>query len=147
MAENLAPNGYHTVTPYLVVKDVPQLIDFLQKVFDAKITEQVKRKDGTTTHAEVKIADSVIMMGQPQDDSRVLSSMLYVYVKDADVTYQKALSAGATSVAEPADQFYGDRSAGVKGPLGNFWYIATKKEEVSKEELQRRMQEMEAQSQ
>lgn len=89
-------------------------------------------------HAEVKIGDSVIMMGEPMGDFKPMPGSIYLYVKDTDATYRKAIQAGAVSIMEPADQFYGDRSAGVKDPLGNFWWIATHIEDVPPEELARR---------
>lgn len=114
------------------------LIDFLKQAFEAKETERHSRPDGTIMHAEVKIGDSVIMMGEPMGDFKPMPGSIYLYVKDTDATYRKAIQAGAVSIMEPADQFYGDRSAGVKDPLGNFWWIATHIEDVPPEELARR---------
>lgn len=132
------PEGYHSVTPYLVVEGVPKLIDFLKAAFDAVETERVPGPDGKIGHAEVRIGDSVVMMGEAGGESKPMPAMIYLYVSDADANYKRALDAGATSLMEPADQFYGDRSAGVKDPCGNQWWIATRIENVSKEELQRR---------
>jgi len=132
------PDGYHSVTPYLVVKGVAALIDFLKQAFDAHEIERMAHPDGTVQHAEVRIGDSVVMMGEATAPSNPMPAMLYLYVNDTDATYQRALQAGATSVREPADQFYGDRSAGVQDRSGNFWYIATHVEDVSPEELARR---------
>jgi len=132
------PEGYHSVTPYLVVEGVAALIDFLKQAFDAHEIERMARPDGTIQHAEVRIGDSVVMMGETPAETESMPTTLYLYVSDTDATYARALQAGATSVREPADQFYGDRSAGVKDRSGNFWYIATHVEDVSREELARR---------
>ena len=132
------PDNYHAVTPYLMVEDVDKLIEFVKQAFGAEETERIQLPDGTVNHAEVRIGDSVIMMGKARDEFGPMSSMLYIYTEDTDATYERALQAGATSVMEPADQFYGDRNAGVKGPLGNLWWIATHIEDVSPEELKKR---------
>ena len=137
-AVKLIPEGYHTVTPYLTVQGAARLIDFLKKVFDARETERFERPDGTIGHAELRIGDSVVMLGDVQGESKATSSAMYVYVNDADTIYKQALEAGATSVMEPADQFYGDRHGGVKDPAGNYWWIATHIEDVSPEELKKR---------
>jgi uncharacterized glyoxalase superfamily protein PhnB len=91
-------------------------------------------------HAEMRIGDSVVMLGDAHGEHKPLQAMLYVYVDDADATYQRALAAGAASVQPPADQFYGDRSGGVRDPLGNQWWIATHIEDVPPAELKRRAQ-------
>lgn len=132
------PDGYHTVTPYLVVEGVPRLIDFLKSAFDAVETELVPGPDGKIGHAEVRIGDSVVMMGEASGEWKPMPAMIYLYLSDADASYKRALDAGATSLMEPADQFYGDRNAGVKDPCGNQWWVATRKENVSPEELKRR---------
>jgi len=138
MAVKPIPDGYHSVTPYLIVQGVAKLIDFLKQAFDAKEIERMAGPDGTVMHAEVRIGDSVVMMGEARGESKPMPAALYLYVNDTDVTYRRALQAGATSLKEPADQFYGDRSGGVKDPAGNQWWIATRKEDVSPEELARR---------
>ena len=132
------PDGYHTVTPYLIVEGVAGLIDFLKQAFDAVETERVPGPDGKVGHGEVRIGDSVVMMGEASGDWKPVPGSMYLYVSDTDATYKRALDAGATSLMEPADQFYGDRNAGVKDASGNMWWIATRKENVSPEELRRR---------
>ena len=132
------PDGYHTVTPYLVVQGVDELIAFLKQAFDAVETERLAGPDGKVGHGEVRIGDSVVMMGEASGEWKPMPGMIYLYVNDTDATYKRALDAGATSVMEPADQFYGDRNAGVKDAAGNMWWIATRKENVSPEELRRR---------
>ena len=139
MAVKPVPDGYHTVTPYLVVQGAAQLIEFLKRAFDARdVHECMRRPDGTVAHAELRIGDSVVMLADAAGDHKPLPCALYLYVPDVDATYKRALQAGATSVMEPANQFYGDRNAGVKDPVGNLWWIATHVEDVPPEEMARR---------
>ena len=138
MAVRPIPEGFHTVTPYLVVQGVPRLVDFLKGAFDAQEIMRMPRPDGTIMHAEVRIGDSVVMMGEAMGDFKPMPGSLYLYVADTDDTYQRALQAGATSTMEPADQFWGDRHAGVVDPVGNHWWIATHTEDVPPEELAKR---------
>ena len=134
------PERYHSVTPYLVVQGVPKLLEFLKQTFNSTELERVPRPDGTISHAEVRIGDSVVMMGEANAQSKPMPTMLYVYVEDVDAVYTRALQAGAKSVRELKDEFYGDRAGGVADPVGNQWWIATHKEDVSQEELRRRME-------
>jgi uncharacterized glyoxalase superfamily protein PhnB len=138
MAVKAIPDGYHTITPYLTVQGAGKLIDFLKLAFDAQETERITAPDGAIAHAEVRIGNSIVMMSDAGGERAPMPSGLYLYVNDTDAVYKSALRAGATSIMEPADQFYGDRSAGVKDPVGNQWWIATHKEDVSPEELKRR---------
>ena len=126
------------MTPYLIVEGVAGLIDFLKQAFDAVETERMPGPDGKVGHGEVRIGDSVVMMGEASGEWKPMPGSIYLYVNDTDATYKRALEAGATSVMEPADQFYGDRNAGVKDASGNMWWIATRKENVSPEELRKR---------
>jgi len=134
------PDGYHSVTAYLVVDGAARLIDFLQQTFDAEEVERFAAPGNRVGHAEVRIGDSVVMLGDAHGEHKAMKAMLYVYVDDVDATFQRALAAGGTSVQAPADHFYGDRSGGVKDPCGNVWYIATHIEDVSPAELKRRAQ-------
>ena len=138
MAVKPVPDGYHTVTPYLVAKDAQKLIDFATRAFDARIVEDMRRPDGTVMHAELQIGDSRIMLGQSNEQHKAMPCSVYLYVQDTDATYQKALAAGAASTMEPANQFYGDRNAGVRDQNGNVWWIGTHVEDVAPEELKRR---------
>jgi PhnB protein len=135
---NPIPEGHQTVTPFLVVADAARLIDFLERAFGAVVAFRMDGPGGAVAHAEVKIGDSLVMMGQRPPD-QCLRSMLHLYVPDTDAVYRSALAAGAVSVREPADQFYGDRSAGVRDAWGNEWWMATHIEDVSQEEMERRM--------
>ena len=141
MPLNPVPAGYHTVTPYLVVKGAGALLDFMGKAFGATVRECHRKEDGSVMHAEAVIGDSAVMVGEAQPTFGERPSTLYLYVADVDATYRAALSAGATSLMEPAVQFYGDRSGGVKDPFGNQWWMATRVEEVPPEEMARRAAE------
>ncbi|SRR5712691_9964760 len=138
MAVKPIPEGYHTVTPYLTVQGATTLIDFLTQAFDAKELERMTRPDGAIGHAQVRIGDSVVMISESRGEWKPMPGAIYLYVNDTDAAYTRALRAGATSLMEPADQFYGDRNAGVKDPVGNLWWIATHKEDVSQDEMARR---------
>jgi len=117
--------GYQTITPYLTVKGAEQLVEFVKQAFGAN---EVFRATGSAggLHAEVIVGDSKLMIGGYPDVEEKLTA-LHLYVPDADAVYNRALEAGATSLEEPVDQFYGDREAGVKDPSGNVWWIATHK--------------------
>jgi uncharacterized glyoxalase superfamily protein PhnB len=133
------PDGYHTITPYLVVRGAAKTIDFLKKAFGAEyVFEPMMRSDGKVMHAEVKIGDSRVMISDASDQHPPMQCMIHLYVPDVDAVYKRAVAAGGTSVMEPMDQFYGDRGGGVKDPGGNHWHIATHKEDVAPAELKKR---------
>jgi len=132
------PDGFHTVTPYLVVEDAGRLIDFLTAAFAATVLGSHRRPDGKIAHAEVRVGDSILMMGSVQADTKPIPAALYMYVPDCDAVYRQALAAGGRSIAEPKDQFYGDRHGGIIDPSGNTWWLATHIEDVSEQELARR---------
>jgi PhnB protein len=136
------PDGYHTLTPYLVADGADKVISFMKDAFGAKaVFEPMMRPDGKIMHAEFRIGDSVLMIADSSERAKATASMLYVYVPNVDTVYQKAIKAGATSVMEPANMFYGDRSGGVKDPAGNHWHIGTHVEDVSPAELKKRATE------
>ncbi len=132
------PEGYHTVTPYIVVTGVIKLIDFAKQAFGATEVFLSKRPDGSVQHAEIKIGDSIVMMGEGGEGGKVFLGMLHLYMEDGDAVYQRAMAAGAKSLREPTDQPYGDRMSGVEDSFGNQWWIATHVEDVSSEELEQR---------
>jgi PhnB protein len=138
------PDGYRTVTPYLVVDGADKLLTFVKQAFGAEETVLMAGPDGSVGHAEVRIGDSIVMLADATEQSPALSAMLHLYVEDCDATYQRALDAGATSVRELKDEFYGDRMGGVRDPFGNQWYLATHVEDVSGEEMAKRAQELAA---
>ena len=133
------PDGYHTLTPYLTVPDGERMLSFLQDVFGAKLVERHNRPDGTLQHAELQIGDSKIMVGQATQQFTPRPQTTYVYLPDVDVAFQRALNAGAKSIQPVANQFYGDRSGSVVDPFGHLWSIATHIEDVSPEEIEKRM--------
>jgi uncharacterized glyoxalase superfamily protein PhnB len=138
MAVKPIPDGYHHVTPYLIVRGADALVEFLKQSFGAKEMMRHARPDGAVMHAEVRIGDSVVMLADASDQHPPAPCVLHLYTEDTDAAYQRALKAGGTSLREPATQFYGDRSAGVKDPFGNSWWISTHVEDVSPEEIERR---------
>ena len=140
MAVKPVPDGYHTVTPYLTVKGANSLIDFIKRVFDGE--ETFRMGGDTVRHAEMRIGDSMLMLGEAPDEP--VPGMLYLYMPDTDTVYKRALAAGATSLREPTDMFYGDRTASVKDAFGNQWWIATHIEDVSPEEQERRAAQQQA---
>ncbi|MGO8943118.1 MAG: VOC family protein [Syntrophobacteraceae bacterium] len=141
MAVKPIPEGYHTVTPLLSVKGAARLIDFMKKAFEATETYRVPSPDGSVMHAELKIGNSVIMLGEPMEGSFTRPATFYVYVQDADATYRAALEAGGESLEGPTDRFWGDRVASIKDFAGNNWMIATHVEDVDAGELTRRAQQ------
>ena len=133
------PLGCRNVTPYVVNEHVDRTMAFLRQAFGAVETfPALKRPDGAVAHAEMRIGDSVVMLGEASAEYPPMPTFFYLYVEDVDGCYRRALRAGGKSVTEPRDQFYGDRSAGVRDPGGNTWWIATHKEDVSDQELERR---------
>lgn len=146
MPANPIPAGFHSVTPYLLVDGVAGLIDFLKKAFDANETERMARPDGSIMHAEVRIGDSVIMMGEPGEHYKPMPGSFYMYVKDVDAVYNRAVGAGATSLREPTNEFYGDRVGGIQDLCGNQWWIASHVEDVPQQELPKRLEERMKQS-
>jgi PhnB protein len=141
MAVNPVPEGYRTVTPYLVVDGATNVLDFVKQAFGAEEKFRMDGPDGKVGHAEVQIGDSIVMVGDAGAENPAMPAMIHLYVDDCDATYERALAAGATSEREPTDQFYGDRSAGVRDSAGNLWWIATHVEDVPEEEMAKRIEE------
>jgi Uncharacterized protein conserved in bacteria len=125
--------GYHSLTPLYHISDVPKLIAFLVSVFDAEETQRTTYGDGRVVHAEVRIGDSRLMLGERwgQREFPAGTHHAYVYVDDVDTAYARAVDLGAVSIMEPANQYWGDRLAGVQDPSGVTWWIATQKEEIT----------------
>jgi PhnB protein len=141
------PDGYHTATPYLIVKGAAKAIEFYKQAFGATELERMEMPDGKIAHAEIKVGDSIIMLGDesPQQGTRSPQSLggsscgLYLYVEDVDKTFDRAITAGATSTMEVKDQFYGDRNGSLVDPFGHTWYVATRKENLSMDEIRQRV--------
>ena len=147
MAVSPIPEGYHSVTPYLVVDGAARVLEFVQRAFGAEEKVRMDTPEGKIGHAEVTIGDSIVMIADPPTSGQGahMPAVLHVYVEDTDATYGKAIESGGTSLREPADQFYGDRMAGVEDPAGNPWWIATHVEDMTPEEMDRRAKESQAQ--
>jgi uncharacterized glyoxalase superfamily protein PhnB len=135
------PKGYHTVTPFLMVNDARGLIEFIETALDGRVTSMMKQEDGKIMHATVQIGDSLVMIADTMSGSQPMPAMLYLYVDDVDALYRQAINANGTSIREPVDEFYGDRSAGVRDEWNNQWWFATHIEDVSDEEMERRKEE------
>jgi PhnB protein len=132
------PEGFHTVTPYLIVPGADKLIEFLKKAFGAEEIFRSTRPDGMIMHAQMRIGDSAVELADATAQVKPMPTAIHLYVTDTDVTYKSAMNAGATSIQEPTNVFYGDRSAYVQDAFGNHWYIATRVEDLSSEEVAQR---------
>ena len=121
------PKNYHRVMPYLILKKIPDFMEFAKRVFGAEVLAVHKDGTGAVVHGEITIEDSTIMMGESSGSWGVQNAGLFIYVENADETYAKALESGATIVTPLEDQEYG-RSGGIKDPFGNTWWITTYKE-------------------
>jgi PhnB protein len=141
------PDGYHSATPYLIVDGAARAIDFYRRAFDAKELMRIPAPNDRIGHAEIKVGDSVIMLADehPEMDARGPKRYggtpisILLYVTDVDRRFEQAIAAGATVERPVADQFYGDRSGTLRDPFGHRWHVHTHKEDVSTEELARRM--------
>lgn len=133
------PEGYHTVTPWIISRDTAGLIEFVQAAFEAEDLGRVYNDDGSIGHAEVRLGDSVVMMFDAKPDWPATPGFLRLYVADAEATFQRALQAGATAVTELTHVFWGDVVGRVGDPFGNLWWIQQRIEEVTPEEMERRM--------
>jgi uncharacterized glyoxalase superfamily protein PhnB len=140
MAAN-PPENMPRITPYLYYEDVAQALDWLAEAFGFRERLRMAGADGSIQHAEVELADGVIMLGCPGPDYRNPKHLggatqnIYVYVDDVDKHYERARRAGARITAEPADQFYGDRRYGAVDPEGHEWYFATHVRDVAPEDM------------
>ena len=145
------PEGFHTVTPHLVIDGASKAIEFYQKAFDAKLMFREDRPNGKVMHASMKIGNSMIMMADDCDPHpgheencsksptqlKGTSVTFYLYVEDCDAFFNKAVSAGATVLYPVTDMFWGDRLGTIKDPFGHFWCIATRTKIVPPEEMEK----------
>jgi PhnB protein len=137
------PRGFHSITPYLVATDARRLIEFMRQAFGAEVVDLTEGQDGRIMHAALQIGDSMVEVSDEKPPQwPALKCALHLYVEDIDAVYGSAIAAGARSISTPTDQFYGDREASIVDPSGNYWHVATRKEEVSIEEMERRMASM-----
>lgn len=141
MSEAHRPEGYHSVTPYLAIHGLGELLEFVQAAFDAEVKECISGPDGRPMHAEVKIGDSMVMMGEAQEEYGAFPAMLYLYVPDVDSLFEAAIASGGTEVRGVQDEPYGDRVGAVSDPAGNQWWMATRQETLTPEEIAERMSE------
>jgi PhnB protein len=137
------PEGYPSLTPYLIVNDGAAAIEFYKAAFGATVREQMTTPEGRVMHAEMLIGDSPMMLGENQDVAVQATPVyapvsLYAYVEDADAVFANAVAAGAKELAPVTQKYYGNREGGVTDPFGITWWLATRVEELSEEEMQRR---------
>jgi uncharacterized glyoxalase superfamily protein PhnB len=135
------PQGYHTVTPWLISRDTARLIAFLEQAFDAREIEgsRMLNASGAIDHVEVSIGDSILMLFDSRESWPDTPSFFRLYLPDADDSFRRAIAAGATPVTEMTELFWGDRIGRVRDPLGNIWWLQTHIRDVSPAEMQVRM--------
>jgi PhnB protein len=151
MAVKPIPEGYHSVTPYLIINGAASAIDFYKQVFRAEEVFRMAAPDGKVGHAELKIGDSHIMLADEYPDMGFRGPQaiggtpvsLLLYVEDVDDCFNRAIAAGAQALKPVKDQFYGDRSGTLTDPFGHVWTVATHIEDVAPEEMEQRMKAME----
>lgn len=140
------PDGYHSITPYLIIRDAKKAMEFYKKAFGAQETFKMLDDKGNIGHAEMRIGNSIVMLAEEKPDFPHKSPAtlggspvsLMLYVEDCDTVFHRAVDAGGKVERPLANQFYGDRTGGVKDPFGFSWYIATHIEDVLPEEMERR---------
>lgn len=135
----MIPEGYTTVTPWIISPDTARLIDYVRAAFGAEELFRLAGESGAVEHAEVRIGDAVVMMFDSRPDWPPTPAFLRLFVDDADAVHRQAVAAGGTSVTEVTHLHFGDRVGRVRDPLGNLWWIHTRIEEVSAEEMERRL--------
>ncbi len=143
------PDRAHTIAPYLSVSNAPEMIDFYKLAFGAIESYRLRMPDGKIGHAEIKIGAATIMLADEFPEMGLLSPKsqsiarspvaIHLYVEDVDAVYTRAIAAGATSVKAPEDEFFGERNAHLTDPSGHLWFLSSRIEEVSPEEMQRRL--------
>jgi len=144
------PAGYRTVTPYVAIKNAAKALEFYKEAFGATEVYRLMMPDGRLGHAEIRLGDSMIMLGDefPEYGGKAPDTLggspvsIYLYVEDVDAFFRKALAAGTKERKPVMDQFYGDRSGQLEDPFGHRWWVATHKEDVAPEEIQKRAQAM-----
>jgi PhnB protein len=150
MTVKVQPDGYHSVTPYLITHDASAAIEFYKTAFGATELMRLPGPGGKVMHAEIKVGDSPIMLADEFPEMGIRSAKsfggspvsLMIYTEDVDAMFAQAIAAGATERKPLADQFYGDRSGTIEDPFGHSWTVATHTEDISPEEIDRRFQEM-----
>lgn len=140
------PSGYHTATPYMVLTNAAQALEFYKKAFGAQELFRMPKPDGTIMHGEIMIGDSRLMIAdqcaEGSQSAQIPSNppiSIFLYVEDVDASFRQAVAAGAKETMPPQDMFWGDRYGRLTDPFGHHWHLASKKEEVSPEEMEQRM--------
>ncbi len=144
------PEGYRTITPYLAIKNAAKALEFYKRAFGATESYKLMMPDGRVGHAEIRLGDSLVMLadefpeygGKAPDTLGGSPVSLHLYVEDVDAFVKKALAAGAKERKPVTDQFYGDRSGQLEDPFGHLWWVATHKEDVAPEAMQKRVEAM-----
>lgn len=135
------PEGYQTVTPWIIVRGAAEFLGYVREAFGGEEIDRVLNEDGSIGHAEVRIGDSMVMLFDAKEGWPDTPSFLRLYVEDGDAVHWRALAAGGTSVTEMSPLFFGDRVGRVRDPWGNIWWIQERVEDLAPEELARRAQE------
>lgn len=139
MSARWLPKGFHTITPNIVVDDAEQAVVFLKKAFGAVENYRLTLSNGKITHCELKLGDSVLNLGESMEGWPAHGLVAQIYVEDSDELFRRAVQAGAKVIMPMTDMFFGSREGRIVDPFGNLWTIATLKEELAPDEMQRRM--------
>ena len=133
------PEGFHMITPNIIAEDAERAVDFLKRTFGATENFRLTLSDGTVTHCELKIGDSIINVGTAMEGWPAHGLIAQIFVEAPDALFEQAVQAGATALMPMTDMFFGIREGRVSDPFGNVWIIATLKERLAPEEMQRRL--------
>lgn len=142
MSVHAVPEGFHTVTPNMIVRNVDEAVAFYKRVFEAEEILRLNLPDGTVAHCELRFGDSRVNLGEAMEGWPEQALLAQIFVADSDAVFERAVQAGAEVIMPVTDMFFGSREGRVRDPFGNTWTIATKKEEVSPAEMQRRLNAM-----
>ncbi len=147
MAAKAIPEGYNSITPYLVCKGAEKAIEYYTNVFGAQETMRMPGPEGRIMHAEIRIGDSTVMLADENPERGAVapsgkgrSQSLMLYTENVDTLFKRAIDFGARSIQEPTDMFWGDRMGNLEDPFGHQWAVATHKEDVTPDEMEKRMQ-------
>jgi PhnB protein len=141
MSKRSVPKGFHTITPNIIVDDAEKAVTFLKEAFGVTENYRLTLANGKITHCELTLGDSVLNLGESMEGWPAHGLVAQIYVEDSDALFKRAIDAGATEMMPMTDQFFGSREGRVADPFGNVWTIATLKEEVAPQEIQRRMKQ------